>query len=67
MKSNLKDTSPKRPFEILKGLLKGKKLNQILLITVQSHYPSYGRPFDGFKMQSKQALNSYAIIYLAYK
>ena len=56
MKSNIKDTSFKRPFKISKELLKSKKLNQILPFIVQSHFPSYRRPFDGFKLESKQAL-----------
>ena len=50
MKSNLKDTSSKRSFEILKGLLKSKKLNQILLFTVQSHFLSHKRPFGVCKL-----------------
>ena len=56
MKSNPKDTSPKRSFEISKGLLKSKKLNQMDPVTVQSHCPSCGMLFARFKMQSKQAL-----------
>ena len=57
IKSNLKDTYLKRPFEILKDLLESKKLNQTLPITIQSHCPSCGRPFARSKMQSKQAHN----------
>ena len=56
MKSKPKYTYLKKPFKISKGLLKRKKLNQTLPITVQSHCPYCGRPFTGSKMQSKQAL-----------
>ena len=39
MKSNSKDISPKRPFKILKDLLKSKKLNQTDPITI--HFYSH--------------------------
>ena len=57
MKSNLNDTSPKRPFEILKGLIKKGLYIPNILITVHFYSYSNKRPFEPPRSVTKQTLS----------
>ena len=61
IKNNFKDISSKRPFKILKNFLKNKKLNQILLFTIQNYFPSYKSPFDGYNPNGLRSIFSHRL------